>query len=288
MIRLAITLAAIALAVAVGAFFFPAKVIEEWSWRASIGSSLTTAIALMLGAIALLITAKVESSDYKAEQQIKSDIAEILSVLSMILHKGALARTIKIKTVDFSEQIKRIEIFANSTTGFAIYNLVASKSKLSPGKNEEWRLFFFYIAEIVSEPTQIGLVINRAVRIQGLLLKLRHNDLRVISNSVNNLVDGIRNFEAALQENVLVKAMRDAANEEQGGEDNALRSDKLMRKLLFLKSQGIDDPNIDLFIAAQEGDTAKLQAAMDRGADINMGDLALLRKYAVDLKQYKD
>lgn len=288
MVRIAIALAVAAVAVAIGVFFFPPNVVEEWSWRASIGSSLTTAIALMLGAIALLVTARVESSDYKAEQQTKIDLAELLAALAMILNKGALGRTGQIKNVDFSEEVKRIEIFSMSTTSFAMYNLLARKSRIAGNKGEEWRLFFVYIAEITSNTQDLGLVVNRAVRLQQMLIKLTRRDLHYIGYSVANLVAGIRDFHEAIDDNVLIKAMHEVVNKEQGGADSELRTKNVMRKFRFLKARGIDDPNIDLFLAVDEGDTAKLQAAIDKGADVNISDAAILQKYETALAQFKE
>lgn len=288
MIRLAIVLALAAVVVAVGVFFVPFAFTEQWSWRASIGSTLTTAIALILGAIALLVTARVESSDYKAQQQTKTDIAGLLATLAMVVNKGALARTGQIQQVDFRREAEAIEGFVHSTTGFAMYMMAAQKSRAARRKSEEWRLFFMYVAELISKPDEPGLVLNRAIRLLELLLKLDSNDLRAIGRSVSNLVSGISAFDRALDDNVVIKAMRNVAAEEGGGGNDKERNALVISKLQFLKTQGVDDPNVDLFLAVHAGDTVKLKNALDRGADPNITDTAVLEKHKAILANFKE
>jgi hypothetical protein len=128
MVRLGVALAVAAVLVAIGVFFIPGPFTEDASWRASVGGTLTTALALMLGAIALIITARVESSDYKAEQETKVDIARLLATLASIQNKGALWRTKQIASPDLSLEAEAVSQFARSTTGFALYNLAAKKA----------------------------------------------------------------------------------------------------------------------------------------------------------------
>jgi hypothetical protein len=288
MVRVAIILAVAAVLVAIGVFALPLAFTEEWSWRANVGSTLTTAIALMLGAVALLVTARVESSDYKAQQQTKTDLARLLATLAMIENKGALARTGQIKAVDFKHEAETIEKFANSTTGFAMYNLLARKSRAARNQGEEWRLFFMYIAELTAKHDDPALVINRAVRIQEMLLKLTQDDLRLIGRSVSDLVAGIADFNTALDENVVIKAMRNVIGKEQGGADRSQRQALFIRKLRFLKAKGVDDPTLDMFLAVAAQDAVALKAARERGAEDNMTDTALLQKYAAELTGFAE
>ncbi len=287
MIRVAIALAIAAVVVAIGVFVVPYAFDEQTSWSATVGSTLTNAIALMLGAIALLVPARVESSDYKAEQQTKTDIARLMATLAMILTKGALVRTGQIKNPDFSREVAAIDAFAHSTTGFAMFVLAGEKSRMARNKSEEWRVFFMYIAELVARADEPSLVINRAVRLQEMMLKLTREDLRRIGKSVSNLVSGISDFDAALDENVVVKAMRSVVNDEHGGADDEERNALVRRKFEFLKAQGVDDPEVDMFLAVWAGDTAELQNAIDRGANVNATDTAVLRRHEVILRTFK-
>jgi hypothetical protein len=287
MVRIAVFLALAAFLVAVGVFVVPIAIDEPMSWRAEVGATLTTAIALILGALALLITARVESSDYKAQEETKTDIARLLATLAMIQNKGALWRTQQITSVDYAGECASIEAFAKSTTGFALYNLAAQKSRAAGSEGEEWRVFFLYIAEIATNGDNPGLVLNRAIRVQEMILKLGEQDLRFIGKSVSNLIGGISGFEKALDDNVLIKAMRSAVGEEQGGMDPKARAALVQRQFEYLKAQGVSDPNIDMFLAVGKGDRDALQAALDAGADTSITDSAVLKKYEAQLANFK-
>ena len=55
---------------------------------------------------------------------------------------------------------------------------------------------------------------------------------------------------------------------------------ELFSKILkYLKEKGIDDPNIDMFLAVEKGDTAALHKAVENGADVNITDSELIQKY---------
>jgi hypothetical protein len=51
------------------------------------------------------------------------------------------------------------------------------------------------------------------------------------------------------------------------------------RQLKALRSQGIVDADIDLFIAVFENDVDQLKNALDRGANVNVTDTEVLSRY---------
>jgi hypothetical protein len=121
-----------------------------------------------------------------------------------------------------------------------------------------------------------------------LLLKLSKNDVRFIGRSVSDLVRGITGFSRALDDNVLIKAMRGAVGEEQGGIDSEARDKIFVRKLKHLKGKGIEDPNIDLFLAVLGRDSKEVQDALERGADPSITDGEILSKYKSYLGDFKE
>ena len=112
-------------------------------------------------------------------------------------------------------------------------------------------------------------------------------DLRSIGRSVSNLTGGISGFEKALRDNVLLEAMRSTVGAEQGGLDQAARANRVQQQFQFLKDHGVNDPDVDMFLALGASDREALQDAIDRGADINTTDTKVLGRYAPQLKAFE-
>lgn len=287
MIRWAIILAFLALAVSVAVFVAPFTFTEEWSWRASVGSSISTAIAIILGAIALLITAQVESSDYKSQQEVKTDLAKLLATLSSAQVRAGIkmAPGTREKT-NLSVEKAGLLSFMQSTTGFAFYGFAAHKSEKSAKAPQEWRLFHLYMSEMI-DTDDVGLFLNRAIRVQNLLTSMTKADLRQLANAVQDIAKSVAHFDYVVENNVLLKAMRsiygvDPNTAPKAGDGNA----SFIAALNFLKSQGIDDPDIDLFLAVDSNDSAALKAAIDRGGNVNVTTGELLARYEAQLKEF--
>jgi hypothetical protein len=287
MIRWAILLAFLALAVSIAVFLAPFTFTEEWSWRASVGSSISTAIAIILGAIALLITAQVESSDYKSQQEVKTDLARLLATLS----SAQVRAGIKLEPAARAKTDLRVEkaallTFMQSTTGFAFYGFAAHKSQKSAKAPQEWRLFHLYMSEMI-DTDDVGLLLNRAIRVQNLLTSLRKADLKQLSKAVQDIAHSVAHFDDVVENNVLLKAMRgiygvDPKSTPKPEDENA----RFIAALNFLKLKGVDDPDIDLFLAVDANDTAALQAAIDRGGNVKVTTGELLARHESELKGF--
>ncbi|MET0545276.1 MAG: hypothetical protein ABWZ40_03105 [Caulobacterales bacterium] len=286
MIRWAIILAFLALLVSVAVYVVPFTFTEEWSWRASVGSSISTAIAIILGAIALLITAQVESSDYKSQQEVKSDLAKLLATLSSAQVRAGIKLQADARSkTNLSVEKASLLAFMNSVTGFAFYGFAARKSQKSAGSPQEWRLFHMYLSEMI-DTDDVGLFLNRAIRVQNLLTNLKNADLRLLSNAVQDLTRSVANFDNVIENNVLLKAMRGVYGgdaPEQRAPTGGGPEPSFFDSLRLLKQSGIEDPDIEMFLAVDANDTEALKAALDRGGNPNITDSALLARYAEQL-----
>lgn len=287
MIRWAILLAFLALAVSVAVFVAPFTFTEEWSWRASVGSSISTAIAIILGAIALLITAQVESSDYKSQQEVKTDLAKLLATLSSAQVRAGIkmAPGTREKT-NLAVEKAGLLSFMQSTTGFAFYGFAAHKSEKSAKAPQEWRLFHLYMSEMI-DTDDVGLFLNRAIRIQNLLTSMKKADLKQLANAVQDIAKSVASFDYVVENNVLLKAMRsiygvDPKSAPAPEDENK----RFIAALNFLKSKGVADPDVDLFLAVDANDTTALQAAIDAGGNVNVTTGALLARYEAELKDF--
>ena len=253
-------------------------------------------ITLILSIIAILISLssalytgflseKLSSSDYKAKEQVKADTARLLSSLRSMMHKGALSSTTK-DEIDISYEKNAISEFLTSQTGLAYYAWVDEKSSEADAKGrtgELWRVFFLYLAELsnASHPYSAA---RRAADVEILFDQLTEEDISKISEFNSDLIKAIANNSKNRDGNVVVNAFFSSQKEV----EEERSSENLSKKLRYLKSIGIDDPNIDLFLAVMGGDdnVDAAKAALEAGADVNMTDGALLEKYKKELENY--
>ena len=68
----------------------------------------------------------------------------------------------------------------------------------------------------------------------------------------------------------------------------------LMQLLTAIRSEGVQDPNVDLFVGVLENDVGKVNKAIDDGANVNIADSAVIeyhrtllsRKYPEELREW--
>jgi len=133
----------------------------------------------------------------------------------------------------------------------------------------------------------VGLFLNRAIRVQNLLTGMKKADLKQLANAVQDIAKSVASFDYVVENNVLLKAMRsiygvDPNTTPKADDGNA----SFIAALSFLKSKGVDDPDIDLFLAVDSNDGAGLKAAIDRGGNVNVTTGELLARYEAQLKTY--
>ena len=231
------------------------------------------------------LSKRISSSDYKATEEVKSDTARLLSALRSLMHKGALLSSTS-KHIDISPEKTVISEFLNSQTGFAYYSWVdekSSKAEAEGRKGESWRVFFLYLVEI-SNSDNAYWAARRAADVELLFDQLTENDITKIAEFNSDLIKAIAKNSKNREGNVVIKALVESQRER--SKENS--SEKFEAKLNYLKSLGIEDPNIEMFLATISGDVSVLDAALKAGADPSITDRALLTKYADELKNYHE
>jgi hypothetical protein len=228
----------------------------------------------------------IASSDFKAEEQVKSDTVKILAALRSIMQKYALLFSgLDATEIDFSKEKSVITDFLNSETGFAYYSWTEQKNTLAieeGKKGEPWRVFFYYLAEI-SVSKNICSAATRAADLELLLSDITNSDLIKISEFNSDLSKAIAMNFKNINGNPFINALISMAKERRKDQDSGI----IIKKLNYLKSKGIKDPSIDYLLATEDDDaSSKLKAARDAGADTYITDSALLNKYAEELKDF--
>jgi hypothetical protein len=63
--------------------------------------------------------------------------------------------------------------------------------------------------------------------------------------------------------------------------------DSIKWKFKHLKKKGVDDPNVDMFVAVFDNDTELLKGALAAGADRTVTDNQVLNGYQAELADFK-
>ncbi len=228
---------------------------------------------------------KFSTSDYRAQQQVKSDTAILLSSLRSIMYKGVLSLLTK-NPVDISPEKKAISNFLMSPTSFAYsawVNEQSDRSDEADKESESWRLFFLYLAEISDMPDAHRAAM-KAARIESLFDQLTRKDIKRIADFNSDLAESIGNRVENWKGDLLSSFFDPIRRESQEERKN------FHAKLQYLKESGINDPNIDLFlvVTSKEEDVDAARKALEAGADVTMTDRDLLNRYKDQLKGFTD
>jgi hypothetical protein len=203
------------------------------------------------------------------------------------MYKGALVgEGVDGKSIDISKEKSAINDFLNSETAFAYCSWVDEKDSIAVAqgrKKEEWRIFFLYLAEMANSNDAISAA-QIAAKVELLFDNFTENDASRIAEFNSDLNKAIAENSKNREGNIIVKVLVDGAIEY----EKANSPEIVLNKLKYLKSIGIDDPNINLSIAIEEMNNAEAKAALEAGADKSMSDSALLRKYADKLQDYSN
>lgn len=269
--------------VGIGLFFAPFGVSQNLANRGTAAAALVSGFAVVMTALALVATVRVESSDFRAEERVKEDVARLLASLRSIYLKAAWLTQQRDQGDSrhaslFNGERQVLQEFLNSTTAPAFYALEGRISAEKGSRPEEWRVFSLYVIDILCSPMPAAyqLIARRAVRAEHLLTQLRREDVAAMSADVSDLSRAIEEFARNRSETTLARA----AYEVFGGEDDEeATSRSAMESLKELKDQGIEDPDIDLFLGVDANDLASVQKAVDAGANVNVTMEELLSRY---------
>lgn len=230
-----------------------------------------TAVALILGALALLIALIVESADYKAQQNLKTDIANLLISLNWIILDSGLAAGQGSKPADLGAEQTSVRDFLNSTSAFALYGLVHDKSREAGNRSSAWRILFAQLWEIATT-SDTSARLHRALEAQATLKQLTRADLRAMAQQLQDIESGIALFSKTQTEDVLITATAQVFTRQ----PEVPLADFLRR----LKTAGVSDHDVDLFLGVIDNDSEAVKAALDAGGDPHITEGALRRRYA--------
>lgn len=233
-------------------------------------------VALMLGALSMLTVFVSESSDYRALQALKADLAKLLVALNTILINEAMRRGQGAAAHPFSAEKTAVHEFLNSTSALGMYALIADRSRTAGDAPSKWRVLPMHLWEVVIRDDRHGVAMH-AAQAQAVLKTLRPADLHFMMRHLSDLVRGISEFKVAQSRDPLVSAMLDTLTPREASRD------VVESKMRALQATGVADPDVDLFVAVFDRDEAGLSAALAAGADQTQTDAAVLARHGARL-----
>jgi len=183
----------------------------DWANRAQVSAAISSAFALILSIVAIVVSVRVSSSDYRAEQDVRAQTVQLLASLRSIDVKGAVLtqkRAGESSSIDFKKEREMINDFLSSTTAFAFWSWAGYKSEQAGDKPEGWRIFFLDLAYILDESdTEFRSMMHYSVEVENLLIQLSTSDIQKISQYVLDLSKAVGTFKDSREKNVLLKAI---------------------------------------------------------------------------------
>ena len=227
----------------------------------------------------------LQSADYQAYQKFKADTTRLLSTFRSIIHKATLS-TQGGEPLDFTTEKNYVNEFLSSTTAFAYHAWVAEKSKRATeaGKQgEAWRVFFLQLVNLSRSdtPLKMGKI---AADLELLFNSLSEEDLEEIATYLSDLPTGIRKVFEGREHDPLVQAFVELY----GRQPSEADSKKDLAKLHQLRKLGVNDPDVDLFVAVMTDNLELAKQARERGANLNATLGQVFSKYKEQLRQLSE
>jgi len=254
-------------------FYPPISDLSSYGHLSALSGALSSAFSLIIGFLAVVIVATTARSDFRASEKVKEDLATIHSVFHNMCHKYALyTQTANDKLLDIEKEKEELEEVIYGSTGFALQMFAAKKNEESGHKEEEWRVFFLLVNTITSKRKLDGEVMENSYNLMNLLSNLTKNDISEMSAAVDNLPSALSKAGEAQKKDPIIQAVHSRY-------DNRPSFKQILNTFYEMKRHGIADPDIDIFLAIEEGDIEKLRQSLREGANLNIRPGEIMKRY---------
>lgn len=223
-------------------------------------------------------TQQFNTSDFKLSQKIKDETIELLAIFRALQLK-AFNIAQGFTNTNITKEKEKINSFLHSSTAFAYYVWIGKKSKDSGDSPEEWRVFFLRLTQIlgIDDVYSAG---NIAAELEALFDTLTEDDFTEITKYLIDIPKAISKFKASREYDPAFQVSVARADQRKA------EAKLFPAKLEFLKSKGIVDPTIDLWLGIEYKNDGLVEIALSNGADPTLTDLQLLSRYKTELESF--
>jgi hypothetical protein len=250
--------------------------------RADVSAAIATMFALIAAIVAVSAAVWVTTSNYRAEQNAKKDIPRIRATLQSIMYKGALDQ--RITPNIFEMEREAVSEFVSSTTSWGLRKWVAMRTPPATGTPDPWNGFFLRTTSLLlacEPPEDRHAILTSASALDGLLGTLEKRDIKTIITLAGDLTGDIGTPAAVSlgDRDVLLSSVAAVYGESD--------RDQTPWKFRHLKQKGVNDPNVDMFVAVFDDDTEALKASLEAGADTSVTDKQVLAAHEAELADFR-
>lgn len=248
-------------------------------------------LALFVSLYASFVAQKVATSDFQAVELVKSETAQLISVLRTLVMKGVVySQQDKEKRdmpdfdsyVDTKAERESIETFMHSSTALAYYTFVAKKSqeaREAKVKGEEWRTFFLQLSEL-RYTVHPWLAAKSAAKLERLFDGIDEKDISEIANNLDDLPRAIELLFSEREHDVVMHVMIKP-------DDSPINENNFIDFVRFLREiKSIDDPELDVFWSVTSGDIELLKKAQKKGANLTITSGTLINRYKEYISEF--
>lgn len=261
-----------------------------------IAAFVVSIVSVFAAFYAARVAHRVEESGFKAEEQFKTDIVALLSALRSIIVKGTLSATDSTPR-SLEKEIETVRSFQAGTSGLALAAWAARQGNAGGSEDPmagRWRTLSLNLSNIAGiteddaargEASTNAQVREWATRVELTLENLTEDSVKAISKYIGDLPGAFAALKESRENDILLRIWFDIyrRNEE------LYSLEREAGKLKYLRDIGIDDPDVNMWLAlAEGGNRDDLQGALDSGARQGASLNEVLARYQEALASYEE
>lgn len=245
-----------------------------------LASAVATTAVLLVGILAVTVVVSVESAEFKATEQVKTDLLSLAATLSSIMRKVCAAEKIDKTRPDLEVESNEFSRFSAGITALALQSWASKSPKGKDGKELNFLQFFVCLGKgtlVLRSPEQHNLNTRVCADLFApmylLLSDLSEKNVLEISKQIADIDSAISSSLKGIKDPFIqhVLDLFDQSN---------TRHDDSADRLRALHAHGVMDPDLDLWIAVLDGNADALRVAVESGGNTEITMDTLLQRHA--------
>lgn len=252
----------------------------EWGNASEVASAVATTAVLLVGILAVTIVVAVESAEFKATEQVKVDLLTLAASITSIMRKVGASEALHTELPHVELESSELQKFSAGITALALQSWSEKKPVSKEGKPINLLNFFICLGHaivILRSPQEGGLNTYKCASYLApmhlILAELTEAHIVEIAKELANIDTAVsKSLAAAARDPFIGRVLQVHQQRETGRQENEQR-------IRDLKAQGIDDPDLDLWMAVLDNKVPALEDAIKRGANAQTTMETLLHRH---------
>lgn len=170
-------------------------------------------VSVVTAVFSISSSKSIASAEFVSQQQLKSDLAQLIAALRGIMHVGVdwrISTQEARKDISIGGFLSDVRDFMASTSGFAFYLWIAGKSKAATeadNRPEAWRSFFYQLSGLLglgADPYKAAL---KSAKIERMLHEVTEADLGKMSKLLSDFDVSLGQLEKSSKHDPVIMAL---------------------------------------------------------------------------------